>query len=235
MPARPPALDSSRPVEKTCARQAATYDRLRRKFNAAMLSATLEAAPRESFPYILDAACGPGLFIEAALRRRPDATAVRRDVTAEMPEQARQRVGERRRVRLIRALAERIPFPDGSFDLAVCANSFHHFRAPERALSEFRRSLPTQGCLVLTDRCDDDLACKICDWWLRLTDPSHSRTYGLDNCIALLRAAGFRTLRARKFKMTWLWGAMTGEAQPPGEPGAGSGRAPRGAPPETMN
>lgn len=232
-----PASESYEPVKKTYARQAAIYDRLWGKYNEATLGATLEAAPQATFRHILDVACGPGLFIEVALRRWPDATVVGLDVTPEMLEQARQRVGRQARVRLVRSLAERIPFPDFSFDLVVCANSFHHFRAPEKALSEFCRLLRTDGSLVLTDWCDDYLACKVCDWWLRLTDPSHFKAYGLEDCLALLRAAGFRIRHARKFKISWLWGVMTVEALAPPTPsrGARSGPASVGAASEAMN
>jgi ubiquinone/menaquinone biosynthesis C-methylase UbiE len=217
-----PSRVSYHPVEKSYARQAPVYDRLWRKYNERTMRATLEAVPQSSFRRILDVACGPGLFIEEALRRWPDAIAVGLDVTSEMLEQARQRVGDEPRALFVRSLAESLPFPDGSFDLLVCANSFHHFRAPETALAEFRRVLRPSGFLVLTDWCDDYLACKVCDWWLRLTDKSHFKTYDLQECAGLLRAAGFHSRRSRRFKISLLWGLMTFQAQTP--PAAGAGK-----------
>ena len=61
----------------------------------------------------------------------------------------------------------------------------------------------------MTDWCDDYLACRMCDWVLRLVDKAHFRTYSMNGCERLLRQAGFQIDTARRFKIDWLWGLMT--------------------------
>jgi hypothetical protein len=66
---------------------------------------------------------------------------------------------------------------------------------------------------VLTDWCDDYLACKILDRILRVVDRAHFRTYGLKQCEDLLTELGFQIEMARRFKIDWLWGLMTLQAR----------------------
>jgi SAM-dependent methyltransferase len=42
-----------------------------------------------------------------------------------------------------------LPFPDGSFDVAVCVRVLHHFRDPEPVIAELGRVVKTGGILVL--------------------------------------------------------------------------------------
>ena len=45
------------------------------------------------------------------------------------------------RVELVLGDSEHLPFPDGSFDVVYCNDSFHHYPAPEHVLAEVRRVL----------------------------------------------------------------------------------------------
>jgi ubiquinone/menaquinone biosynthesis C-methylase UbiE len=112
------------------------------------------------------------------------------------------------RVHWVQAEAARLPLPDGWFDWVVCANSFHYFRRPVAALEEMRRVLRPDGRLVLVDWCDDYLTCKLCSWWLRLTDPAFFNTYTTGGCQRLLQQAGFEVVQAERFRISWLWGLM---------------------------
>jgi ubiquinone/menaquinone biosynthesis C-methylase UbiE len=210
-----PTREAYRPLKETYARQAPDYHRRWHGYTEATLSATFTAIPDEAFTRILDAACGPGLFLQAARHRWTETILVGIDLTREMLVRARERLRGDPRTLFVCSMAEAIPFPAGCFDLVVCSSSFHHFRAPQRSLAEFRRVLRPGGTLVLTDWCDDYLACKVCDLWLRLVDRSHFRTYGLEECTELLRAARFQVLDSRRFKINWLWGMMTVRAQAP--------------------
>jgi SAM-dependent methyltransferase len=55
------------------------------------------------------------------------------------------------RVRLVRAPAERLPFPDAVFDLVVSTDSFQHWRNQAAGLRDIGRVLTPGGCLVLAD------------------------------------------------------------------------------------
>ena len=198
------------PLRESYSRQSPRYDRRWRRYNEATIRATLEAVPWETLRRVLDVGCGTGLLEEAARSRRVALPAfVGVDVTLPMLRQARKKFLAAGGVNWINSLAESLPFASGSFDAVVCANSFHYFRQPREALAEFRRVLRPGGWLVLTDWCDDYVACKLCDWLLRVGDPAHFRMYGLKQCEALLAETGFRVERSRRFKIDWLWGLMT--------------------------
>ncbi len=69
------------------------------------------------------------------------------------PDAARVAQGRRERphLRFVAAGAERIPFPDDRFEAAVAMMSWHHFRDPDRALSEALRVVVPGGVLVVVD------------------------------------------------------------------------------------
>lgn len=98
---------------------------------------------------VLEVAVGTGLN----LRHYPsDARLTGLDLSPEMLEIARRRAGELgRTVDLWEGDAHDLPFPDGSFDTAVCTYSLCNIPVPEVALSEMRRVLRPGGKLVLVD------------------------------------------------------------------------------------
>lgn len=63
--------------------------------------------------------------------------------------------------------------------------------------------------MVITDWCDDYLACRLCDLWLRVFDRAHFRTYGQEQCGRFVQQAGFTGVRVDRYKINWLWGLMT--------------------------
>lgn len=201
------------PVVKSYAWQAPRYDRLWSHYNQATLRATMEVIPWERLGRVLDVGCGTGLLEEAAGRHHPETHLVGIDISPAMLEQARRKLAATVPVVFVNAAAEALPFASGSFDAVVCANSFHYFRQPMRVMDEFRRVLRPGGWLVLTDWCDDYLACKICDWVLRVVDRAHFRMYGMKQCEELLTARRFQVDLSRRFKIGWLWGLMTHRAR----------------------
>jgi ubiquinone/menaquinone biosynthesis C-methylase UbiE len=106
------------------------------------------------------------------------------------------------------AEADHLPFVDGFFDHAICANSFHYFPTPLTALQEAHRVVRPDGRFILLDWCDDYLSCKLCGMWLRLTDPAFCRTYTIRACRPLLEQAGFQVVQAEHFRVGWIWGMM---------------------------
>ena len=86
---------------------------------------------------------------------------------------------------------------------------FHYIRQPVAALREVGRVLRRGGQLVITDWCDDFLACRLFDWYLRLFNRAHFRVYGERELLALLQRAGYPQGRVERYKISWLWGLMT--------------------------
>jgi SAM-dependent methyltransferase len=102
---------------------------------------------------LLDVGCGTGALAAAAVARWPGVRVTGIDVSAGMlavaeRELATLRRQERERIRLVRAPADRLPFPGGSFDLAVSTFVLQLVPNPHRALREARRVLAPGGTLV---------------------------------------------------------------------------------------
>ena len=116
---------------------------------------------------------------------------------------------------LIQGNASILPLRDRSFDAVVSVSSFHYWSDPMAGLAEVRRVLRPDGQFVVTDWCDDFLACRLCDRWLRLTRHSYKQIYGSRECEGYLRRAGFRIRRVDRYKIGRLWGIMTVTALSP--------------------
>ena len=183
------------------------YDRRWSFYTGATLRETLSRLELEPEQSLLDVGCGTGVLLEALLTSMPSAQLSGVDPSAEMLEVARKKLGDA--VILKRSHAESLPFPDQNFDVVVSTNAFHYFREPLGALEEMSRVLRPHGRLVITDWCDDYVACRICDLWLRVFDRAHFRTYGREHCRRFLQEAGFIVVRVDRYKINWLWGLMT--------------------------
>jgi SAM-dependent methyltransferase len=86
---------------------------------------------------------------------------------------------------------------------------FHYVRQPVCTLMEMSRVLRPGGELLITDWCDDYLACRVCDWWLRLFSPAHVKVYRERECLRLLKEAGHPQAHIERYKINWRWGLMT--------------------------
>jgi SAM-dependent methyltransferase len=102
---------------------------------------------------ILDLGCGTGAFAAAAVSRWPAAQVTGVDVSAGMLEVADRELatlppGARRRIDLVQAAADRVPFADGAFDLVVSSFVLQLLPSAYRALREGRRTLRHGSMLV---------------------------------------------------------------------------------------
>lgn len=107
----------------------------------------VEVLPLGSQPRVLDLACGTGVLSEELLRYRPDARIVGLDLSRESLELARRRIARLgpSDVRFVEASADRIPLPDGSFDIVVMGNAIHNLPDLRALLREVHRVLDEQG------------------------------------------------------------------------------------------
>ena len=96
---------------------------------------------------VLDAGCGPGLYSEALLQRGAHVTAI--DGSEEQVRIARERLDGRAVVQRA-VLGERLPFPDETFDLVVCALVMHYLRDQTAAYREFYRVLCAGGRAIVS-------------------------------------------------------------------------------------
>ncbi|MBM4068733.1 MAG: class I SAM-dependent methyltransferase [Planctomycetes bacterium] len=194
-------------IRRAYDRQAPGYDQRWRSYLAGTLDAVLDGLDLRGDERVLDIACGTGELERFLFNRWPDLRVVGVDLSRGMLRQAAAKASMSRADWLVAGSAA-LPLPDCAFDWAICANSFHYFREPERALGEMRRVLRFNGTLILVDWCDDYLSCKLCSMWLRFSDPAFCRMYGMTALGRLVKQAGFQLERADRFRVGWIWGMM---------------------------
>ena len=124
--------------------QAAEYDQRNTyyysqngKISCRDIAEQVDGVPYEA---LLDVGCGTGFLIDILAKRRP-ARYCGVDLSDEMIRGAEFTVGS----------ADRLPYPDGSFDIVACSQSFHHYPYPEKAMGEARRVLRPGGLYILSD------------------------------------------------------------------------------------
>jgi ubiquinone/menaquinone biosynthesis C-methylase UbiE len=100
---------------------------------------------------VLDVGCGAGALVRELSERLPNVL----ELIGVDPDEAA--LGQAReladgRARFVRASAERLPFPDGRFDLVVSTLSLHHWGDQPAGLAEAARVLAEDGHVVLVDQ-----------------------------------------------------------------------------------
>jgi ubiquinone/menaquinone biosynthesis C-methylase UbiE len=119
----------------------------------AALALSVAAEP----PLVLDVGCGTGYLLRRlAASYRSGRGLFGVDPAPSMIEEARRGTDDER-LRFLPAVAERLPFRDGSFDLVVSTTSFDHWSDQRAGLRECARVLVPGGRLVLVDQFS---------WWL---------------------------------------------------------------------
>lgn len=100
---------------------------------------------------VLDVGCGTGYLLRLLAGQCPRASELAGiDPAPSMIAAAQQAAGDRR-LRFSVASAERVPYPDATFDLVVSTTSFDHWQDQLAGLRECARILVPGGHLVLAD------------------------------------------------------------------------------------
>lgn len=141
---------------------------------------------------VLDVACGPGIVACTLAARAAHVTGI--DLTPAMLEQARARQQQTGLANLDWQLgdAASLPFADESFEIVVTRYSFHHIRAPARALAEMRRVCRTGGRILVVDATPSPETQAAYDRMETLRDPSHASALTQQQLRDLGRALGLR-------------------------------------------
>jgi len=195
------------PVVAEYARAAEHYDEKWAFYVEATTRETLRRLPMTSGARLLDVGCGTGELMRRLRAKYPHAVLAGLDPVAEMLAVARDKLSGNEDLRT--GYADALPWGAGAFDVVVSCNMFHYISHPVEALREMGRVLRPGGSLVLTDWCDDYLACRVCNLYLRLTNRAFYKTYRQAECRQLLHAAGYRDVTIERYKISWLWGLMT--------------------------
>ena len=198
------------PVVKEYSAAAKDYDRDWSFYIEATTRETLRRMRVPPAARVLDVGCGTGELLARIALAHPDAIVAGIDPVPAMLEVARAKLGERAELHV--SYANSLPWANETFDVLVSCNMFHYVTHPGEALREMTRVLRPGGTLVITDWCDDYLACRVCNIYLRLTNRAYYKTYRQGECLELLRAAGFASPYIERYKINWLWGLMTAVA-----------------------
>lgn len=190
---------------------ASQYDRRWAFYIEATLHETLKRLNIKPTDRLLDIGCGTGTLLKEISLKYPSNNLVGIDISKEMLRVAYNKQIENGN--LVTGDALHLPFHSRSFDVIVSCNTFHYFYKPEECLREIARILKPQGTIVITDWCDDYIVCRLCNLFLRIFNRAHFKTYGLNECKRLLQDAGYRNVKADRYKINWLWGLMTIKAQ----------------------
>ena len=131
---------------------------------------------RPSFS-VLDVAAGTGLVGLAVAPRVENVVAL--DATPEMLEQGRRRAVEESISNIVfeEGDAQRLPYPDDSFDLITCRLGMHHFQKPRKQALEMVRVCRPGGQVAIIDIVSPEHpeVAAFHNRLERLRDPSHTR------------------------------------------------------------
>ena len=142
--------DKKRQSQQAFDQQAATYDTAIQGSHArALYPYLLQEIIHAWGDRVLDLGCGTGALMAQVLSEDAHRRVTGLDLSEGMLAQARARLGDR--VNLVQGDSEHLPFPDQSFDVVYCCDSFHHYPAPAAVLAEVGRVLVPGGVFLLGD------------------------------------------------------------------------------------
>ena len=131
-----------------------SYDRsiLQKIFFKPAHDAILANIDPEKHLKILDVGCGTGRLASRILSEFPNTHVTGLDLSSKMLAKAKSNCsvfGDR--LTLVEGDSENLPFELGSFDLAVCVHSFHHYPNQLEVTKELQRVLSPGGMTLLVD------------------------------------------------------------------------------------
>jgi ubiquinone/menaquinone biosynthesis C-methylase UbiE len=152
---------------------------------------------------VLDVGCGTGqLAMTFAERVAPTGTVAGVDAAAEMIERATSRARKQQVPAAFQvAFAQRLPFPNATFDAVACTLALHHVAEDDQqsAVQEMRRVLKPDGRLLIAEF-DQGHGPHALLRWLRPSAPEHMA----ERARQLVDAAGFAAVTSRPTKLSWL-------------------------------
>lgn len=106
--------------------------------------------------WVLDVGAGPGTYFGLVHERAPRGRLIAGDLSFGMIRQA-YRAANTLPTRLLTLDAQRLPFPDNTFDVVLANHMLYHVPNVEQALAEISRVLKPTGCLIAATNSQDNM------------------------------------------------------------------------------
>lgn len=151
----------------------------------------LEPIEKQEVKDILDCGCGNGYLSRKIVEMKKGASVIGLDASSDMLKNAPRG----KNLSFVVGDAMNLPFRDSFFDVIVCKESLHHLDFPEKAITEFWRTLRPNGLLLLSDPCSDSLILsilrKIIFRFSKKFNPDHG-SFGKEEVKKMLGNNGFK-------------------------------------------
>lgn len=179
--------------------RAASYDQAEWVHDPAIMGVILDFLGPARGQRIVDVGAGTGAVLAGALAACPS---LGRCVAVDL---SYQMLAQSRHPRTLSCCgdAASMPFPDGSFDAAVCRQSLHYVEDLDQCLREIHRVLVPAGVLVvgqMTPFGETDE-----EWWkmiVKTRQPLRRRCLTLHDLLAALMRAAFNVVRTVQVRAT---------------------------------
>ena len=151
-------------------------------------------------PYeaLLDVGCGTGFLTELLIKQWP-ARYCGVDLSDEMIRVAKEKQLDG--AEFVVSSADKLPYPDETFDIVTCSQSFHHYPYPEKAMQEAWRVLKKGGLYILSDTGIGGIGAWIDNHILfKLAKSGDCHTTNRKGIEKLMKDAGFTVTDSRQIK-----------------------------------
>lgn len=165
--------------------QAATYDKdIKGQHARSLYPVLLEKLSHIPFQSALDLGCGTGEMLKLILQADHRKKLYGIDLSEEMLIVARSKLPDQ--VKLLLGDSESLPFPDSSFDVVYCNDSFHHYPAPLNVLREVHRVLKLGGTFLLGDCWQPFIGRVIMNVYMRHSKGGDVKIYSKEEVVSML-------------------------------------------------
>lgn len=139
---------------------------------------------------VLDLGCGDGRFLQKLRGLNSNNILYGLDISEKMLEIASSKKIKKCQVSL--GDSSYLPYSDGSIDLIVCLNSFHHYSTPSLTIKEIKRVLSSDGRVVIGDIFTLPIIREIINLYLPYSRSGDYKMYSKKSLDKIFSAEGFK-------------------------------------------